>query len=220
MLVDLKGEDPIYSKTIGGRVKKIGDDGQCGTGAYLVLGSKIKEVKSATKAGEFYGGDLSESNNVIKIPTGQILQGVQQSVDFTLNSGTSPETRVEYGGHSLYGDKQARIWDAGTITQSKILPNGAVIQIRSVTPFKIGGKKYQYGGPPETIEFIWHVHTFSSTPSSRDFQSMKDWRSSFKGNAFVVCPNDNKVAFYNEKKVLIRISLENFIKMGKQEDVQ
>ena len=103
-LVDPNGEDPIYAKNFWGNVKKIGDDGQCGLNSYLVLGDKAKEVKAATKKGVFYTGDLSSSDLVIHIPTGQIQQDVQYTVEQSLRSGDSPENRVEYGGHSLiYG---------------------------------------------------------------------------------------------------------------------
>ena len=103
-LVDPNGEDPIYAKNFWGNVKKIGDDGQCGLNSFLVLGDKAKEVKAATKKGVFYTGGLSSSDLVIHIPTGQIQQDVQYTVEQSLRSGDSPENRVEYGGHSLiYG---------------------------------------------------------------------------------------------------------------------
>ena len=218
-LVDPNGEDPIYAKNFWGNVKKIGDDGQCGLNSYLVLGDKAKEVKAATKKGVFYTGDLSSSDLVIHIPTGQIQQDVQYTVEQSLRSGDSPENRVEYGGHSLIGDERARIWDPGTTTQTTN-SNGVAIQTRTLENFKINGKKYQIGGLPETVEFIWHIHTYSSVVSPRDFEKMDGWRADgFKGSAFVVCPNDGKVSFYNESKTLIKIRYEDFKKMGKQEDM-
>ena len=218
-LVDPDGEDPIYAKNFWGKVKKIGDDGQCGSGSYLVRGKTARTVKAATKAGEFYTGDLSASDEVIHIPTGQIQNDVQTTVQRSLDSGDSPDTRVEYGAHSLNGDKNALFWDPGRPTQTQRTPDGLTVKRRSVTPFRIDGVNYQYGGPPEEIEYIWHVHTFSSTPSSTDYSVMKGWCRVIKGTVFVVCPNDNKVSFYNQSKVLIRIKYEEFKRMGRQEDI-
>ena len=99
--VDPNGEDPIYAKNIWGKVKKIGDDGQCGSGSYLVRSNTARAVKAATKAGEFYTGDLSASDEVFHIPTGQKQKDVQTTVQNSLASGNSPNTRVEYGGHSI-----------------------------------------------------------------------------------------------------------------------
>ena len=132
-LVDPNGEDPIYAKNFWGNVKKIGDNGQCESSSYLVLGDKVKEVKAATKSGKFYTGDLSPSDMVIHIPTGQIQQDIQLTVDQSLKSGNSPENRVEYGGHSLFGDKTARFWDPGTPTQTTTY-NGVTIQKRTDVP--------------------------------------------------------------------------------------
>ncbi len=219
-LVDPNGEDPIYAKNFWGNVKKIGDNGQCESNSYLVLGDKVKEVKAATKSGKFYTGDLSPSDMVIHIPTGQIQQDIQLTVDQSLKSGNSPENRVEYGGHSLFGDKTARFWDPGTPTQTTTY-NGVTIQKRTIEPFKIGGKGALIGGPPEKVQYIWHVHTCSSVPSSLDYEKMDSWRKAgFKGCAIVVCPNDSGVSFYNERGTLVRIHYEDFKKMGRQEDIQ
>ena len=219
-LVDPNGEDPIYAKNFWRNVKKIGDNGQCESNSYLVLGDKVKEVKAATKSGKFYTGDLSPSDMVIHIPTGQIQQDIQLTVDQSLKSGNSPENRVEYGGHSLFGDKTARFWDPGTHTQTTTY-NGVTIQKRTIEPFKIGGKGALIGGPPEKVQYIWHVHTCSSVPSSLDYEKMDSWRKAgFKGCAIVVCPNDSGVSFYNERGTLVRIHYEDFKKMGRQEDIQ
>ena len=218
--VDPNGEDPIYAKNIWGKVKKIGDDGQCGSGSYLVRSNTARAVKAATKAGEFYTGDLSASDEVFHIPTGQKQKDVQTTVQNSLASGNSPNTRVEYGGHSIEGEKKARLWDPGIPTQTYKTPDGYTVNKRSVTPFRVNGVNNLYGGPPEAFEFIWHVHTFSSIPSSTDFSKMKnEWSRWFKGTVFIVCPNDNKVTFYNESRVLIRVKYDEFKKMGQQEDI-
>ena len=218
-VVDPDGEDPIYAKNFWGRVKKIGDDGQCSSESYLVRGNTARTVKAVTKAGEFYTGDLSASDEVFHIPTGQKQKDVQTTVQNSLNSGNSPNTRIEYGGHSIKGEENARLWDPGIPTQTYKTPDGYTVNKRSVTPFRINGVNNQYGGSPETFEYIWHVHTFSSTPSNTDYSVMKGWRRWFKGTAFVVCPNDNKVSFYNQSKVLTRIKYDEFKRMGNQEDI-
>jgi len=70
------------------------------------------------------------------------------------------------------------------------------------------------------VEFVWHVHTYSSKPSYIDFDEIAYWiRGGFSGNAFVVSENDNSVSFYNLTKVIMRISYTDFIRMGNQEDI-
>ena len=92
--IDPNGRDPIYAKNFWGKVHKIGDDGKNSTGAYLVSGQIVKEVKAAQKNGEYYSGDLSDCANVMHIPTGNILQDVQKTVMATYESGNTSEDRV------------------------------------------------------------------------------------------------------------------------------
>ena len=104
--VDPNGEDPIYAKNFWGKVKKIGDDGQCGSGSYLVRGKTARAVKAATKAGEFYTGDLSASDEVIHIPTGQILQNVQFTVEQSFYNETKTVIRISYEEFKLMGRQE------------------------------------------------------------------------------------------------------------------
>ena len=192
--LDPDGKDPIYAKNFWGKIKLIGDDGQKSTGSYLVRGSVAREVKAATKSGNFYTGNLSESKNVMHIPTGQIQQDVQRTATAALNSGTSPETRVEYGGHVLFGDTNARIWDAGTTMQTQILSDGSTEKKWSVKPFKIGGKNNQFGGLISQIQFFWHIHPNGSTPSRGDIWWVGELRKyGFTGNSFLIDINNNRV---------------------------
>jgi RHS repeat-associated protein len=219
--VDPDGEDPIYAKNFWGNVKKIGDDGKCGTGSYLVQGSVKKDVKAATKAGEFYTGSLKESTSVMHIPTGQVQQDVQQTATATINSGTSPETRVENGGHSLYGDVNARIWDSGTPMQTGTDAAGNTINTWSLTPFKINGKYHQVGGQGSSIQFIWHIHPNGSTPTDADYNAMSNWSSNgFMGNTFLIDVNIGKVTFFNEKGTLMTVKYDDFKRMGNQEEIE
>ncbi|MDD3939805.1 MAG: RHS repeat-associated core domain-containing protein [Patescibacteria group bacterium] len=219
--IDPNGEDPIYARNFWGNVKKIGDDGKCGTGSYLVQGSVKKDVKAATKTGNFYTGSLKQSVNVMHIPTGQIQQDVQQTATATTTSGTSPETRVENGGHSLYGDVTARIWDAGTPMQTGTDAAGNTTNTWSITPFKIGGKNNQVGGLASSIQFIWHIHPNGSNPSDADFNAMSNWRSSgFTGNTFLIDVNNNTVTFFNENGSLMKVNYDDFKRMGNQEDIK
>ncbi len=219
--IDLDGMDPIYAKNFWGKIRQIGDDGQNSTGSYLVRGSVARDVKNATKAGEFYTGSLAENENVMYIPTGQIQQDVQQTATATINSGTSPETRVENGGHSLKGDKVARIWDAGSTMETQILPDGSIEQRWSVKPFKIGGKNNQIGGSVNDIHFFWHTHPNGSTPSIGDTWWVGELRKyGFSGNSFLIDVNNNKVTFFNEKGSIMNINYDDFIRMGKQEKIK
>ena len=219
--LDPDGKDPIYAKNFWGKIKLIGDDGQKSTGSYLVRGSVAREVKAATKSGNFYTGNLSESKNVMHIPTGQIQQDVQRTATAALNSGTSPETRVEYGGHVLFGDTNARIWDAGTTMQTQILSDGSTEKKWSVKPFKIGGKNNQFGGLISQIQFFWHIHPNGSTPSRGDIWWVGELRKyGFTGNSFLIDINNNRVIFFNEKGSLMNIKYDDFKRMGKQEDIK
>ena len=220
-VLDPDGKDPIYAKNFWGKIKLIGDDGQKSTGSYLVRGSVAREVKAATKSGNFYTGNLSESKNVMHIPTGQIQQDVQRTATAALNSGTSPETRVEYGGHVLFGDTNARIWDAGTTMQTQILSDGSTEKKWSVKPFKIGGKNNQFGGLISQIQFFWHIHPNGSTPSRGDIWWVGELRKyGFTGNSFLIDINNNRVIFFNEKGSLMNIKYDDFKRMGKQEDIK
>ena len=220
-MLDPDGKDPIYAKNFWGKIKLIGDDGQKSTGSYLVRGSVAREVKAATKSGNFYTGNLSESKNVMHIPTGQIQQDVQRTATAALNSGTSPETRVEYGGHVLFGDTNARIWDAGTTMQTQILSDGSTEKKWSVKPFKIGGKNNQFGGLISQIQFFWHIHPNGSTPSRGDIWWVGELRKyGFTGNSFLIDINNNRVIFFNEKGSLMNIKYDDFKRMGKQEDIK
>ena len=217
-LVDPNGEDPIYTKNFWGKIKKIGDDGKCCTGSYLVRGSAARKVRSATKKGDFHTGNLSASDNVVHVPTGQVLNDVQSSVTQSLESGASPDERVEFGGHALENDIHARIWDPGKSTQTKEFSDGTIMKKRTLTPFLINGKKDQLGGPPQTIEFIWHVHTETSSPSRADYEYAYTWQNVANVSVFILCPNDKKVSYYNGKRVIFRIKYDDFKKMGRQED--
>ncbi len=99
VFIDPDGRDPIYGKNFWGTVKLIGDDGKSEDKSYLVKGAVKREVKQATKAGENYSGDLSERENVMKVPTGGIMDDVINSVDDTKVS------QKENGGHSNAGDQ-------------------------------------------------------------------------------------------------------------------
>jgi hypothetical protein len=232
MFIDPDGKDPIYAK-VRGKVKTIGDDGQCGTGSYLVKGSVARAVKKATAAGEFYTGDLSESKKVMHIPTGQVQQDVQQTATATTNSGTSSDTRVEHGGHSLHGMSNALIWDPGKPVRIETIknPDGSEMTAKtwSLTPFKIKGNYNQVGryftfqsepiGEISDIKYIWHTHPSGSDPSSADFKAMSEWRKKgFTGNTFLIDVNNNRVTFFN-KSVLIKVNYNDFKRMGNQENI-
>jgi hypothetical protein len=220
-LIDPDGRDPIYAKNFWGKIRQIGDDGQKSTGSYLVRGSVARDVKATTKAGNFYTGNLSESKNVMHIPTGQIQQDVQQTATATINSGTSPETRVENGGHTLKGDKTARIWDAGTTMQTQTLPDGSTEQRWSVKPFKIWCKNNQFGGSVSDIQFFWHIHPNGSTPSGCDMWWVGELRKyGFTGYSFLIDVNNDRVTFFNEKGSIMNIKDDDFRRMGKQEEIK
>ena len=211
------GMDPIYAKNFLGKVSRIGDDGKNGTGSYLVRGSIVRVVKAATKAGVVFEGDLSDRKRVLLIPTGQIMLDVQETATATINSGDSPETRIEYGGHVLIGDEKARIWDAGTPMETTTTEDESENKW-SIKPFRIGGKDNQVGGPGNDIIIIWHIHPNDSTPSKDDKKHISHLRKNgFNGYSFLIDVNNGRVAYYNKNRVLIKINYDTFKQMGNQE---
>ncbi|WP_339609855.1 hypothetical protein [uncultured Planktosalinus sp.] len=220
---DPDGRDPIYGKNFWGRVRIIGDDGKDAGKSYLVRGATKRSVNQATKAGEKFSGSLAESDNVFHIPTGNILEDVKTSVDNTIRSGDSADTRVEHGAHTMKGDENARHWDPGKPKRTEISfdKDGNKIETStwSVQPFLINGKT-QPGGNGDDIGFIWHTHPNGSTPSPDDKRSLSNWRSNgFKGNTFLIDVNNEKVNFFNEKGTLMKVNYSDFLKMGNKEKI-
>jgi hypothetical protein len=207
-------DDPIYNK----RGNKIGDDGKTDGNAYLVRGRVERDVKRATEAGEFYTGSLAEGRNVMHVPTGELLEDVVTSVNNTIGSGDSPDTRVEHGAHSLIGDVNARHWDPGTPKTTETREDGSVVNRWSIKPFRINGRNQPGSGNHKDIRFIWHTHPNGSNPSPGDFNLMKDWtRGGFTGNTFLIDVNNMKVTFYNQRSTLLKIDYDVFLKIGRRQ---
>ncbi len=219
--MDPNGLDPIYAKNFWGRVKLIGDDGKNAGKSYLVRGSIVKEVELSTLNKHFYNGDLSEGSNVMYIPTGQILEDVISTVKATSTSGSSTDTQVENGGHSLFGDKTARIWDSGDPMIDNSGKESFIDKKWPITPFKINGKQNQVGGDVSSIEYVWHVHPGDANPSIGDITELKNWKEyGYKGNPFVIGVKNKKVSFYDENGILESVDYIDFIRMGKQEEIK
>lgn len=81
-----------------------------------------------------YTGSLAESDNVMKIPTGGIMDDVISSVDDTKSS------EKENGGHSNLGDENATRWDEGPAAIAFTDKDGNKGAKATLTPFKINGK--------------------------------------------------------------------------------
>ena len=79
------------------------------------------------KQGNFYTSDLSASDEIFHIPTEKKQKDVQTTVQNSINSGDSPDTRVEYGGHSIKGEENAYLWDPGIPTQTYKTPDGYTV---------------------------------------------------------------------------------------------
>jgi len=162
------------------------------------------------------------------VPTGQVQQDVQQTATATTNSGTSPDTRVEHGGHALHGMGHALIWDPGRPMVIGTDPDGNTTKTWSLTPFKIKGN-HQVGryftfqsepiGNISDIKHIWHIHPNGSDPSSSDYKAMSGWRKEgFTGNTFLIDVNNNRVTFFN-KNILMKVDYNDFRRMGNQENI-
>lgn len=218
VLIDPDGRDPIYGKNFWGNVKLIGDDGKKDNKSYLVRGKVKRDVKSATKEKKDYTGDLTEGKKVIKIPTGQIMDDVIQSVTDTEKS------QMENGGHANIGDAKATRWDEGPpATEIKDEFGNVIGAEATLRPFMIGGVQ-SVPADASNVEFWWHTHPNttvggillgSSNPSEADmtFQAKMQKRG-FKGNTFVIGVRSKRVTFYNKDKALITVKYSDFKKMG------
>ena len=213
------GGDPIYAKNFWGKIEKIGEDGERGNDSYLVKGEVAKKVKAATKAGNLYTDDLSESKNVMHIPTGEKLEGVKKSFDDTLSS------QREYGGHSNYGDTSVTHWDEGEAAIAFTDQFGNKGAMASLTMFIVNGVNIMPDNAAN-LEMWWHVHPKTtvngiklgnSNPSDADFDAQKLMiEKGYKGNTFVIGTRDEKVTFFNKDGVLITVKWSDFLRMGGQ----
>ena len=215
-LVDPNGEDPIYGR-VGKTIKTIGDDGKDAGNSYFVLGKVASDVRKATSQGTYYSGDLSPSDRVLHIPTGGILEDVENTVELTHRSGNTIDERVEYGGHANRGDECARIWDSGSPLQTE-----GSKKTWTITPFKINGKSHQQGTPSASdIIQVWHVQPNDSEPSQADYSALKSWSSAgYAGTTFVIGDNSRTVSFYNDTRTIKTIPYETFLKMGRMEELK
>lgn len=218
--VDNDGKDPIYAKSFWGKVKRIGDDGKKSTGSYLVKSTIARKVKKATKAGEFYSGDLSEGKRVMHIPTGKLLEGVKQSYEDTKRS------QRENGGHSIIGENTVTFWDEGPVAVSFIDKEGNPGAKASLRMFVINGVNTMPSNA-SNVKTWWHIHPNTtvngialgdSVPSEADLNGQRRMvERGYKGNSFVVGTRTDTVTFFNENRPLITVDWEDFLRMGGQE---
>ena len=210
--IDPTGMADIYAIKKGEAVL-IGYNGVDDNDVYVVTGDIKKAVEKATKNGNAYTGELSEGNNVVKIPTGNQMTGVVASVN------QSAKSQKENGGHAMKGDNSVVHWDEGgepvvTESESRI----------SINYFKIGDK-VKIPNNVSNVAFYWHTHPKrgesnlsshgSSKPSEADKKFQKDMQQSgYKGNAFIIGLRENKVTFYNKDKNIITIPYPVFVNLG------
>ena len=217
--IDPDGRDPIYAKNFWGTVKLIGDDGQSSTGSYLVRGSVARDVKSATKAGEFYTGSLAESKNVMHVPTGQKLEGVKQSFEDTKLS------QKENGGHSNIGDANVTRWDEGPAAIAFTDKDGNQGAKATLQMFIENGQNTM-PADASNVEMWWHTHPNttvngvslgSSNPSDADYSGQKTMTNrGYTGNTFVIGVRSGTVTFFNKDGALQTVKWSDFLRMGGQ----
>ncbi|MEN5194498.1 DUF6443 domain-containing protein [Sphingobacterium faecium] len=217
IFIDPDGRDPIYGKNFWGTVKLIGDDGKSDDKSYLVKGSVKREVKQSTKAGENYAGDLSEGKNVMKVPTGGVMDDVIQSVEDTKIS------QKENGGHANVGDANATRWDEGPGAVAFVDKDGNPGARASISMFNVNGKNVM-PSDASNVEFWWHTHPNTtvngitlggSTPSDADYRGQSNMVGlGFQGNTFVVGVRNGRVTFFDSKGVLTTVKYTDFKRMG------
>ena len=215
--IDPDGRDPIYAKNFWGRTRLIGDDGQDNNLAYLVRGSVAREVRTATRAGEFYTGSLEQGNKVLHIPTGGVMDDVISSVDDTRTS------QREHGGHANFGDVNATRWDEGPPAIPFTDKDGNPGARATITMFKIDGKS-QMPTDVSNVQFWWHTHPNvtingiqlgGSNPSDADFRGATEMiNRGFRGNTFVIGVRNERVTFFNNTRALTTIRFDDFVTMG------
>jgi RHS repeat-associated protein len=218
--IDPDGRDPIYAKNFWGKVRMIGDDGQSSTGSYLVRGSVARDVKSATKAGEFYTGSLVESKNIVHVPTGQKLEGVKQSFEDTKLS------QRENGGHSNIGDANVTRWDEGPTAVAFTDKDGNRGAEATLQMFVVNGQNTM-PADASNVEMWWHTHPNTtvngvslgnSNPSDADYSGQKIMtKKGYKGNTFVIGVRSGTVTFFNKDGALQTVKWSDFLRMGGQE---
>ncbi|MCW3160453.1 RHS repeat-associated core domain-containing protein [Chryseobacterium oryctis] len=215
--------DPIYGKagTFSNRLKLIGDDGKNTGAAYIVTGSVRKNVEAATKKGETYKGDLSESSNVVRIPTGNRLGAVVQSVEETRKSGR------ENGGFAYKGDEKVIRSDQGPAAKQK-MENGKVVTEASMNPFRVGRQNVRPDNL-SNLEILWHTHPnvtlneLSQLPVDLGFSTPSDADKSFQrglqedgytGNSFVIGTKTNDVTYYNSRSTIVTVNYNDLVVAG------
>ncbi len=217
MLVDPDGNDPIYGK-VRGVVSKIGDDGKSDGKPYFVTGWTKHKVRRATFLGRNYTDPLTPSENVFHVPTGNVANAVQTTIDLVKQSeecNNCPWTQVEYGAHSMYGVDKAIIWDPGESMEQTTFTGNEKYRRWSITPFIKDGKPT--GGNSSDVEFVWHVQPINSIPSQADKSAA--FHFTYNGgmeNAtwFVVGAKDGKVSFLSGLGKVHTIDLNDFRKMS------
>jgi len=217
--------DPIHD--VKGNV--IGDDGKTDGKAYVVQGKLEDKVREATSNNQFYTGDLELGSNGASVPTGDVLNEVINSVNDT------DVSKVENGGHSMYGQNTATRWDSGPQYKEEQVANrpgadASFYASASIKPYTVNGKR-QFVDLKE-VEFTWHTHPLITTSNGArlgwsdpsggqkgakkgDIPNIgKNISAGFRGTAFTIGLRDKNVQFYNENGSYLKISYDVFKKIG------
>ena len=220
---DLNGNDPIYARNFWGIIRKIGDDGKNNNCSHFVINRSIKkEVKQATKLGENYQGDLFNNNDVLHIPSGDLLNDIEQSYTKT------KESKKENGGHANIEDSHVTFWDEGPEPYIVENEDGTKTVKATMSAFKINGEN-QTPKDASNLSFWYHIHPDvslagvrlgDSTPSKADKEEQKKLNSKkYSGVSFVVGVRTNDVTFFNSSSPIETIRWSTFLKMGRGEDL-
>lgn len=207
--------DPIYglASAFSNRLKLIGDDGKNAGKVYIATGSVRRDVERATKKGENYTGDLTDSGNVVLIPTGSRLNSVRESISDTKKSGR------ENGGYAFKGDSKPTRSNEGGAAKQYENDKGQIVT-------EAGMKVFQGGIPKDAsnLEMYWHDHPDvkisttklgHSNPSGADydFQGILEDRG-YNGNAFVVGTGTSNVTYYNGTGSVVTVNLTDWENAG------
>ena len=203
-VVDPDGLDTLYAQNFWQQVKMIGETPDNTGKKYLVRGSTKRAAKRAFKQNESYNGNLQNANEVFELPSTEVLDAIDASLE------KATQTHLEQGGHVMEGSTEVVEWDSGIAPH--YTANNSMSQ--SIVPFVVNGHRVPVNY--SEMSLYWHVHAQNgkfgnSAPSDKDLDMQGEFRAGgYKSLGVVVGEMDNKVSIYNGNRALFTINYQVF----------
>jgi RHS repeat-associated protein len=224
IFIDPKGDADYYCL----KGTWLGTDGQEDNKVFVITAKKVqKQIVESSLAGKEYKIPVVEGNDVLRIPTGKVLEAVKLSYEKTIASGN---VGLEHGGHKYSDEDDAVNWDPGEPAEFK---NGKLEA--SVKAFFVEGRNlFPSSKQAPKLEFWWHSHPNTeyrhtepgyetqtltlgySSPSDEDIRAARILENrGFKGNSFILGTRSETVGFFNSKNPnLGKMKYSDFVKTG------